>query len=439
MKKPLIPPFTEWFERIDRMDLGKISRAVPSPTVDGRYFHWDDLQVRKPPEGLTREEWWCGLLLQRQSGSPVALQDTRSENFKWRNVDPIPERLREIDLAAGGTIETSGQMPGEYDKDRYYVNSLTEEAITSSQLEGATTTRQEAKEMFRAHRAPRDTSEQMIFNNYVTMKRIGDLKREMLTPALVLELHREVTRDTLGDPADAGRLRLTDDVNVYEASSGEILHSPPPAAELEQRLADMCDFANGETPKQFTHPVIRAIILHFWLAYDHPFVDGNGRTARALFYWAMLHYGYWLFGFVSISEIIHKAPAKYGRAFLLTETDGADLTYFIIHQLEVIDRAIGELHKYVERKSGEMRRLEERLREDSDINYRQRALLSHALRHPDENYTFRSHQSSHDIVYQTARTDLMDLERRGLFTSNKIGRTFHFRPVKDLDARLSEV
>ena len=113
----------------------------------------------------------------------------------------------------------------------------------------------------------------------------------------------------------------------------EIFHDPPPAEQLDERMAAMCDFANGKIPNHFIHPVVRAIILHFWLAYDHPFVDGNGRTARALFYWLMLRNNYWLFEFISISQIIRKAPIKYGRAFLYTETDDNDLTYFILYHL----------------------------------------------------------------------------------------------------------
>jgi hypothetical protein len=74
----------------------------------------------------------------------------------------------------------------------------------------------------------------------------------------VLDLHRLVSEKTLDDPADAGR------------------HRPP----------------GMQVPAVFIHPVMRAITLHFWLAYDHPFCDGNGRTARALFYWSMLKQGY---------------------------------------------------------------------------------------------------------------------------------------------------
>ena len=120
------------------------------------------------------------------------------------------------------------------------------------------------------------------------------------------------------------------------------------ASNCTERMGLMCDFANSKTPEGFVHPVLRSIILHFWLAYDHPFVDGNGRVARALFYWSMLRHGYWLFEFVSISQIILKAPVKYGRAFLYTETDDNDLTYFISAATErhpSCDEGIARLHR----------------------------------------------------------------------------------------------
>ncbi len=78
--------------------------------------------------------------------------------------------------------------------------------------------------------------------------------------------------------------------------------------EVDNPLADSCTYATGllklpllDKADFFIHPVIRAILLHFMLAYDHPFVDGTGRTARALFYWSMAHQGYWLMDFISIT------------------------------------------------------------------------------------------------------------------------------------------
>lgn len=151
----------------------------------------------------------------------------------------------------------------------------------------------------------------------------------------------------------------------------------------------------------------------------------------------MLRHGYWLFEFVSISQIILKAPIKYARAFLYAETDDNDLTYFILHQLDVIRRAMKELHDYSERKTAALQAVESRLRGMRTLNHRQQALISHALCHPHQRYTFKWHQVSHNIVYQTARTDLLSLEQRHLLRGQKVGRTWYFTPVPDLEERLA--
>ena len=137
--------------------------------------------------------------------------------------------------------------------------------------------------------------------------------------------------------------------------------------------------------------MVRAILVHFWLAYDHPFVDGNGRTARALFYWVMAREGYWLCEYVSISRILKKARVQYARAFLYTETDDNDATYFILYQLGVLTRAIRDLHAYLDRKAAEVREVEDLVRRSTalraELNPRQLDLLTHALKHTNAEFT----------------------------------------------------
>ncbi|MEN6335696.1 MAG: Fic family protein [Phycisphaerales bacterium] len=421
-------------------DLFRLLTLSGSLPATDKYLHWDLLRHLKPPEGYSHEDWWAALKLQRLGqAKSIPLTNSQGKAFTYSTVDPIAEMLHRIDQGAGGFIRMPDQITNPEMRDQYYVNSLIQEAITSSQLEGAATTRPVAKEMIRAGRSPRDKSEQMILNNFRTMQRIGSLKSKPLSIDLVLEIHRVITEKTLENDSAAGRLRLPDERVVVADMYGEVFHEPPPAGQLPERMGLMCGFANGATPRGFVHPVLRSIILHFWLAYDHPFVDGNGRVARALFYWSMLRHGYWLFEFVSISQILLKAPARYGRAFLYTETDDNDLTYFTLQQLHVIQRAMKELHNYIERKTAALQTIENRLHGITVLNHRQQALISHALRHPHQRYTFSSHQMSHNVVYQTARTDLLDLEQRGLLTSQKIGRTWNFKPVADLEERLTRL
>ena len=401
------------------------------------YLHWDKLRRYTPPPGVSHREWWMVQKLSRTDAlKPIPLHDKVQRPFQFAVPELVMEELHEIDLGAGGLVSIPEPITNPQTRDRYLVSSLMEEAITSSQLEGAVTTREVAKEMIRSGRKPRDTSEQMILNNYATMQRIRALKESPLTPEMVFQIHRLVTEKTLDDPTAAGRLRRADEKRVVGDDYGQIYHDPPPALELEARMAAMCAFANAETPEFFIHPAVRAIILHFWLAYDHPFVDGNGRTARALFYWAMLHSGYWLFEFISISSILRKAPGKYGRSFLYTETDDNDLTYFLIAQSQVIRSAIRELHTYIERKTAEMREVESHMRALDLFNHRQAEIIRHALKHPGHRYTFASHQKSHGVVYQTARTDLLGLAERGVLDKRKKGKQTLFLAPSDLSARL---
>jgi Fic family protein len=436
---PLTPPdYLDVLSGLSTERLQEVWAVRAGPAPGGRYRHWDTLRHLEPPGNLSSEEWWARIRFARESLlRELPLSDGGGAPFWIGMPDPASELVHLVDRDASGMIEVSEQVTNPETRARYVVSSIVEEAIRSSQLEGAATTRPVAKDMLRTGRAPRNRGERMILNNYHVMERIHELKSEELTPDLVLELHRITTEHTLDTPDAAGRFRRGDeDVRVFDIRDGELLHTPPDARELPGRLRALCRFANGKTPSFFLHPVARAIVLHFWLAYDHPFLDGNGRTARAIFYWSMLRQGYWLCEYISISSILRKAPARYARAFLYSETDGNDLTYFLLHQLAVLRRAIETLHRHLERKMEELRRTESLLRRSAEFNHRQIALLGHALRHPGHLYTAKSHQFSHGVTNQTARTDLMKLAEAGLLKQRKAGRKFVFQVPEDLAGRL---
>ena len=443
MKLPLRPPDTDdvikrLLREKDAGKIGVILRLSGRFDADTAYHHWDDLRRHAAPADLSHEAWWCALKLKRRASyRELPLLDKNGRPFRYFISDCMQELLHRIDFGAGAFIGMPDPVANPETRDRYVISSLIQEAITSSQLEGAVTTREVAKEMLRTGRTPRDKSERMILNNYLTMQEIIRIKDKPLTVPLLLDIHRRVTSETLGNPAAAGRFRRSDEPVLVMDGEGQVHHDPPSADDLELRAARLCDFANVSASTPFIPPVVRAIILHFWLAYDHPFVDGNGRTARALFYWSMLHHGFWLFEFVSISNILVQAPSKYARAFLFAESDDNDLNYFILHQADVIRRSIDALHAYIDRKQKETKAAESRLRILRQLTHRQEALLTHALRHPDQEYTVASHQRSHGVVYATARADLLGLVAMGLLSQGKRGRTLVFRPAADLSPRLN--
>jgi len=448
VKVPVAPPDSmSLLERVMKQGperLVEIIGQAGGPAPQGKYRHWDTLRHIEPPPRLDTEEWWFAIKLARKQvyvQLPLIAKDGAA--FKYALVDPAQRMLHFIDKNASGAIQVEEVVADPSSRDTYLVKSLIEEAITSSQLEGASTTRAVAKEMLQRGRQPRDRSERMIHNNYQAMQFVRSIKGETLTPAMVFELHRILTDQALDDPSAAGRFRRDEEGIVVSDGVGTLLHRPPPASSLPDRMKALCTFANekdDDSKRHFIHPVLRSILLHFALGYDHPFVDGNGRTARALFYWSMAAQGFWLTEFISISRILKKAPAKYGESFLYVETDENDTTYFILNQLRVVERAIRALHEYLADKTKEIKATAEILKRSPLVhayfNYRQLALLNHALKHPLFVYTFDSHQRAHAVSYQTARTDLLSLEGHKLLERVSRGRRFVFVAPADLKQRL---
>lgn len=442
MKRPMPPPDPDaLIEAALRAGPRALSQILQKPGAGPAdpYLPWDRLRHKTPPAGLTHDEWWTGIkFTRRQMQRQLPLADASGRPFTFALPDVVLATLEAVGRDTAGQISIEEPVANPATRDRYLISSLIEEAINSSQLEGASTTRRVAKEMLRDGRRPRDRDELMIYNNYQAMRMIGELRNDPLTPELICEIHRVVTDGTLDNPGSSGRFQLPGEERIGVFSdSGVLLHTPPAATALPERIERLCDFANGRLGDGYIPPVLRAITLHFMIGYDHPFEDGNGRTARALFYWSMLNQGYWLTEFVAISPILKGAPVKYAQSYLHTEDDENDLTYFHLHQLDVLQRSIARLHEYLGRKTHEMKDLQRKITNAfSTFNHRQVALLNHAVKNPDAAVTIRAHAGAHNVVYETARQDLTTLEQRGLLIKHRVGKAFAWTPAADLEARL---
>ena len=438
------PPFDGLIAGQEPGGLRRIISSEIGTLPQNRYLHWSKLKHLKPPDGFSVQDWWLATKMARASAKhTLPLEDSQGQPFAFTDSGYLHRMLHVVDRQAAGNVALPDDIAGSDSRDFYLKSSLMEEAITSSQLEGAATTRLVAKEMLRSGRRPLDTGERMIVNNYLGMDFVRELADTDMSLGTLLELQRILTEGTLADPQSAGRLRRQDeDVAVVDERDGTVIHRPPDAARLEERLANVLAFANAKDEQQFLHPVVRAVLLHFMIGYEHPFVDGNGRTARALFYWAMTRAGYWLAEYLSISSIIRRAPAQYVRAYLFSETDDNDVTYFLDYNLRVLLRAMRELHKYLARKATEMRDTERLLENSalgSGLNHRQVAVVRSLRKQPAKSYTIDEHRRTNHVTYQTARTDLLKLAELGLLRMErtlKQGRAFHFTLAPDLRGRL---
>ncbi len=328
----------------------------------------------------------------------------------------------------------------EKENDKYLFTALIEESSNSSIIEGAATTRKQAKEFISSNKNPSNKTEWMLLNNFEAIKYIKTKKDLPLSVEMIREFHKILTRNTLKNPADMGRLRESpqDDDVVIDDGSGNVLHRPVGGAQAKTMLEIIINFINKEeeNPNIFIHPIIKAIILHFSIAYIHPFVDGNGRTARALFYWYMLRKGYWMFEYISISRLVLKMQGKYLRSFLYSELSENDLTYFLNFHIDIIKQAFDDFKEYLRKKQIDFESAEPIFKKWPQFNVRQKDLLLNAIKNPARKYFIGRHCLLHNISYATGRADLKKLADLGLFSQTIQGKSFVFIPVSSLEKKL---
>ena len=401
--------------------------------INTEYLYWDKVKYLAP-KGVRPEDLWAAVKIIRNSNMKrVQLKDL---TFSFMITEEMQKTLHEFDMNLGGNLGTLNIVP-EKDHTFYLVSSIMEEAIASSQMEGATTTRKVAKDMLRKGRKPSNKSQQMIFNNYQTIDYIINNKDKDFTLENLLEVHKRISSQTMNDVEDEGAFRKSDDIYVMNEITGEVAHIPPSHRELNSLLKNMCDFANNETQEGFIHPIIKSIILHFMLAYIHPFSDGNGRTARSLVYWYLIKQGYWLMQYLSISRIIYKSKPAYEKSFLYTESDDLDLTYFIQYNLKAMNDAFKELKMYLQRKINDAESMHI-LYNVKDVNERQAKILKILKDLPMSIFTATEISTRFGVDIKTARKDLQCLVDLGFMETRKMAgsKSIGYIRCKDFEERI---
>jgi Fic family protein len=344
----------------------------------------------------------------------------------------LQSKLQYLDFNYGAGLQKE-QLLSELEKQQYLKNALMEEAVFSSMIEGATTTRVKAKDMLRKNKKPKTHSEQMILNNYKTIQYISENKKKDISIEKLHEIHQLVTENTL-EKENVGVFRKNNDVNVVNEITGEIVHTPPKYENLNGLMNSFVNFFNNNPKEEFIHPIVKASILHFLIGYIHPFVDGNGRTARAIFYWYLLKNGYWLTEYLSISRVIMQTKVQYEKAYLYTEIDDMDVTYFIHYQVKVLIKAFEDLKGYVAKKKKEEIKLVKFLQLEG-INERQAEILYKLERKENKSFTVKEIENTYAVTNQTARTDIEELVDKGFLKKVAINKkSFNYWKGDKFDA-----
>ncbi|HGM7176662.1 TPA: Fic family protein [Serratia marcescens] len=408
----------------------------------GRYLHWDDL-LKKTNNQEKALAQWSLIKFARNAAlktvptlghalGPVALFTLLPSMQKTCSL--IDRSCTEAGL---NDLINRISIPG------YYLHDfINEESIASSQLEGASTTRTAAKKMLAENRSARNESEKMILGNSRLMKLAWDSSAMDMSMGLLLEFHREATQGIDDNKYHPGQIRTTDDVWVA-GRDGDIVHMPPPAVELDGMLTLFIDWMNYPheevaLPRHYLHPVIKACIMHFGLGYLHPFHDGNGRVARALCYWYLFKHGYDAFLYISISQLLKEAPIQYGEAYLKTETDNQDVTYFVEYQCRVLERAVNGLINHARTVAAKLREFDTWIF-TSGIRKKmpaiQQTILNMAVMAPGESFTVKDFAERAGVSPAASRQHLEKLADAGILLKQEGGgsKPAHYLPKTSFD------
>lgn len=176
-----------------------------------------------------------------------------------------------------------------------------------------------------------------------------------ITEEAVLKLHEDLTKDALEHPGYEGKYR---DMQVYVGNrmTGEVSFRPPPPEEVPNQMRELIEWLNLA---QQIHPVIMAGITHYELVRIHPFVDGNGRAARALATLVLYLRKFDIKQFFALDDYYDSDRRSYYRALKSVDENG-DLTGWLEYFTDGILISITRVRERVLQLSMERRKKESR-------------------------------------------------------------------------------
>ena len=382
-----------------------------------RYLSRQEI-IHRLPVSISIQQFWPELEKERRKRSqklPLLAQDGKPFWFVLtggieKQCDAIAELARR-DIAFTGP-----------EFDALFQDAVVDEAVYSSVIEGAFTSREQAVDFIRQNKQPRNKSEQMVKNNYDALTYVLEHLEDEISEETILQIANIVTRS-------AAEVQVTGyrDGAVYVTGREGVVYTPPQTDAVPEMMRSLVTFIQ----KSELHPLLKACIAHFYFVYIHPFGDGNGRTARALSYMMLLQSGYDFFRYFSISGIVAEERGKYYRSMRNVEDSDGDMTYFIDAYSGMLARTVEQMENHLKYHVIAGQKLKE-LEQNSTLNERQLKGAKWLLESSGSNVTVEIWRKKYKVVTETARRDLLALCDAGLLVRELDGRKAVFRVLREL-------
>lgn len=380
-----------------------------------KYLPLEDIKYRLGPLGFSSKDWpqiKARIQLFRKMGSIPFFVNCIDKRFWYFPADVIYQKTQKIETLGHRLhyqIESSGSF-----KKEFLMNSTIEESVVSSIYEGANSTRAQAKAFIERREPAKNKDEQMLLNNYTAMLWIQDNHGLPISNELILKVHEIVTKDTLEEKNTSFCGRFRDNV-VYVGPHEGILQT-----KIDETLKEVINLVTSH-PRAL-HGIIRGILLHYFIAYIHPFFDGNGRTARTLFYLQTAKSDLKFVELLSVSADLKKRGKKYEQSFEEVKQHDLDMTFFI-------DFCLDSLLKALERVEEKVNYLIDiaRLRDAKGLSSHQVSLLQKMALHKYRAVDIESYAQSISRSREVARQELKFLAQEKLLREERKGKKFVYQ------------
>jgi Fic family protein len=380
-----------------------------------RYLSPSEIKYRIQQQGKLTDDWpelAKRVVVNRKVGSIPLFMSCVNRKFWFFPSDSLIRKLNDVERLGLDLYNRINQQA--LFREAFFRDSAIEEAITSAIYEGAHSTRAQAQQLIASGNKPKNKDDWMLVNNFKAMNWVQEHRNEPVSEELILQLHRIVTENTMEG----------DDVNFSgKFRNNKIFVGPHEGVEhtlIRQAVVEAITLTT-KNPR-YIHPLIRGILVHYFIAYIHPFFDGNGRTARALFYFKAMQNKLDYIQLLSVSAYLKEHGTQYEKAFEKVVSNDFDVTYFIDFCLDSIHSALA----VVSTKVSYLLRINA-LREDLGLSQNQIGLLQRMALQKFRAVSIEEYATQISMSREAARQELKSLAEHGLIEEAKSGKKLVYR------------
>lgn len=409
-------------------------------TVSSRYITYDQFVGMDLPGKMSSEAMWNLLhLLGRAGGIEVPIPDIAGNEYWYRRTHELADAVARIQCLCRADSDLYRTLTLTQNRS-ILVQSRVDETIAAAALDGLRISASDVQGLLRLDRTPRNDTERLVLNSL----RALDGLQELADVPFSMELFWHL-RGLLLEGVDVSRIRRTAPrmgLMTSDYADEEV------RAAADRQAGCFSAFMNHLAGDVHDHPVMRALLIPDIFRYYRPLPDMNSEVGRLAFRLYALKVGLPVLGMLPLSRakldwedgrldesVVWLQPDVYMKA---RSHDAEDLTSYYTLSVQLALVALQDLNwelYRLEKQDSELRAL---LQRDPEINHRQRSILGRALRNPTAEFRIAYHKNTHNVVYATARADLLELADKGFLVLGKQGRAMVFTPRPGLRQFIEE-